>query len=1483
MSSGRTPIDARALTKKLDRTACDPAARAILGSLLLYVSGREDGPPTGVRRPSRQPESQEAARRPTRFQLLQAKFLGSGREPHLKRTREVGRLIPRDRHGPGRGLVSTTISKLLDKTKERAGDPGEKPRCSPPTGKSTVKSILKKFLAAEEKEAQETAARERPPAERPRAPTGLLPKVVGKSSVLSKLREKFEQSACLCSEAGLLPLRREERKKRNLQRKKMHRPEVRVLHTATMASTCVRTPPARFLACTAEPLPALSVATVVCGPRSWLSRCTKISHAGARRQPGREAGLRPDAGEAEPSGEGAHGTGPLQGEPREQPQAPAQRGGPEAVAPALPCVGPDSPALPGHVSALSLPSPLGSPSPSGARTVGATAGSAAFGSWEGRDARAAGPAGPLHEGAGQVPEVAMTVCSSEDEVPESEREPLFATQKHFPEQNGPQCIPPLHTPAVRAARRAQPAVEPPRITVQRPVVHEMPPAPACLGHAPPSRDVPSPERGAESAVESAHAGAGRAPAELGGPSGTPAGPRPSPTQGAPAGPSPAPPPGAAGADGSFPDAAAMQKPGGKGSGRGLESPNSPKHCEDISVENTSEPLDAGHPGPEPGGTPKPDDGPSSHNPTTRKGHLRRNSCGPSGGQHAPSLGGSSLTGAPTSPVAPPGGRVGPEAFAARGAGGLCTQGPRQGPPARSAQPLQVAQGNASRDFGKNGLSSFDERPKPSIEVPREMTGAAGVAGHAPPLPGSGRHPEHPGGEDGCGTPATGPRAAEGGGLVGQCLPQEPDPPHVWAPGAAAERSVLQGPASTVGPPAPHPQGAAHPSPVPCATREPAARESIAAAGGRDRGAEAGSPPGLDAQPPAPASTCHRPWGASPAGPSLGPGELLSPSENPRAAHREGLASEKQPPLGAELARPPPTAPSTESGAAQAGRAQERSPPDPCARSDPEAKSPGGEGPVLLSQGRQESQPAQGSTASGCVRSQQTPQPGGSGRSTVLLGPKVVQNLAKQPQAQLQSAQDLATEVGSPCPHSHKGQAGAPGPWAEQGRSPGQGQDTWAAKNPDTPPGSPEGLGSLAAQGQVQGQPQGQPQGQVQGQPQIQVQGQPQIQVQGQVKGQPQIQVQGQPQGQVQGQPQGQGQVQRQPQGQVQGQVKGQPQGQVQGQPQGQVQGQPQGQVKGQPQIQVQGQVQGQPQGQPQGQGQVQGQVQRQPQGQVQGQVKGQPQGQAPGQVQGQPQGQVQGQVKGQPQGQAPGQVQGQPQGQVQGQVKGQPQGQAPGQVKGQPQGQVQGWVQGQVQKQPQGRVQEQVQGQVQRQPQGQVQGQVKGQPQGQAPGQVQGQPQGRVQRQAWASRTAPPAREQPVAGAAGGAPAAGGSRGWGTAAPREGGQGDPAARSLPQGSQLPGGKSSTAPALEPANGSAMPVPGAGGCQSARPEGQEGLPSRPGAQRGPRGELAVPEQERRRKPSPLAKYRAQSFSDQRSFDLSFRPASLRASDTFDLPK
>ncbi|XP_012878165.1 PREDICTED: uncharacterized protein LOC105990348 [Dipodomys ordii] len=463
------PLDAPTLRKKLSRT-CDEGARALLSSLLLYVSECADGPPRPEDRAhgaGRTPPSQEASRRPTRFQLLQAKFMGTGREPYLKRTREVGRLISKDKQGPGRSLVSATINRLMEKTKEGASSPGhrplpsEKPRWGPPGGKSIVKNIVKKLLAVDEKE-KDTG--DKPSAQQPGSIRGLLPRIVGRSSILSKLKEKFEQSSCLHSEASVLPLHRAGRKSRSQQRKKVHRPQVRVLHTATMAPSFTRTPPLRFLACTAEPLPALSIATIVCGPQSWQSHCAKISHLDSRRHPQRETSMSSTSGDR---------TAPLNGEPIGQlesatisePQAdthsfglmaPSSECGPP---PGSCCISLQGKALPGPVPVLSSSA---SPGDAAAPAAGnKTQGLASHG-----------------QDAGEAPEITMTMCSSEDEADraptDAESQPLFAMQWHLPEQEATAWIPPLDPGADQAAQQAQPAIEPAQTTTQLPVVHKMP-------------------------------------------------------------------------------------------------------------------------------------------------------------------------------------------------------------------------------------------------------------------------------------------------------------------------------------------------------------------------------------------------------------------------------------------------------------------------------------------------------------------------------------------------------------------------------------------------------------------------------------------------------------------------------------------------------------------------------------------------------------------------------------------------------------------------------------------------------------------------------------------------------------------------------------------------------------------------------------------------------------------------------------------------
>ncbi|XP_073743549.1 uncharacterized protein [Callorhinus ursinus] len=498
---GKKPVDTQALRKKVSSVTCGPAARAILSSLLLYITDLQDRPPElpparmaagGKSRAGRSPGSQNGQQRPTCFQLLQAKFMGTGREPRLKKPREVGRLISKDKQGPGRSLVTATISKLLEKAREGASRPpqdrerphSQKPRQGLPAGKGTVKNILKMFLAAEEKEVREE----------PRAARAPLPKLATKrGSVLSKLREKFEQSGCLCSEAKVLPLRAEGRKK-NLQRRRTHLPESHVLRTTTMASTCIRTPLACFLACTAEPVLAFSIATVICGPRSWLSHCAKISHSQQGRVPSM-GGMAPRG--VRTAGQGQPGAGPAQPPaswamaPADSPETGFLGGGPPPIpGPAPSPASHRSGALPGSEPLVSLLKPA-SPEHAGAvrgdRTGDPPTGDTAQHTGAPGEARMGLWPGLPGAGAGMAPEVALTVCSSEDETEGVtlglEGDPLFAVQETFPEQKVAGHVLPLLLSTVQALRCTQSAVGSPQVTVARPDTRQMSPPPATLPKA----------------------------------------------------------------------------------------------------------------------------------------------------------------------------------------------------------------------------------------------------------------------------------------------------------------------------------------------------------------------------------------------------------------------------------------------------------------------------------------------------------------------------------------------------------------------------------------------------------------------------------------------------------------------------------------------------------------------------------------------------------------------------------------------------------------------------------------------------------------------------------------------------------------------------------------------------------------------------------------------------------------------------------------
>ncbi|XP_074048194.1 inactive ADP-ribosyltransferase ARH2 isoform X2 [Macrotis lagotis] len=528
----KTPIDPMALKKKMNKMISDPGVFAVLNSLLLYITEHCEGSPQVPPKKAKWAESKEnkrnsisesqdpnSCRRPTKFQLLQSKFMNPNREPYIKKTREVGRLIFKDRQGANRSFVNTTINKLLEKTKEKTEEnrkPSvvEKSRWINPTGKSTVKTILKMFLAVEEKEAKEKEARENLLVQKQRVSNGVLPKIVRKKNpVFSKLKEKFEQSGTLCSEANVLLLRKEDRKKKILQKKKMHRSEIQVLRLATMASTNIKTPLAQHLACIAEPMPAFSLATVISSPFSWMSHSTKISRSYSQTAPRRKTSKSSGPQFIKPNETKIPENMLLDRENKEQienmqdlmPKVMTNQGdlveskrasygaGPDFLSiidsfPTLceskvacpPIVAPHSPCMQG-VTGLSGTDKI----------LSSKGGNSALNLWEASPhVNLADPCATRQDrsynslqgvGVGEIPEITMSISSSEEEseliTPDSEREPLFAAQKCFSEQKASENIPSLHSPAVKASPSIQSTIDPPQVTIHLPVVYKMPPLP----------------------------------------------------------------------------------------------------------------------------------------------------------------------------------------------------------------------------------------------------------------------------------------------------------------------------------------------------------------------------------------------------------------------------------------------------------------------------------------------------------------------------------------------------------------------------------------------------------------------------------------------------------------------------------------------------------------------------------------------------------------------------------------------------------------------------------------------------------------------------------------------------------------------------------------------------------------------------------------------------------------------------------------------
>ncbi|XP_038015717.1 protein ADP-ribosylarginine hydrolase-like protein 1 isoform X2 [Motacilla alba alba] len=500
-------IDPLVLKKKLNRMATEQGAFAVLSSLLQYVTELAAGDPQISNKRTKWAEGKENQVRsnqpcpdpvrvqyPTRFQLLRSRFLNSNREPYTKKRREVGKLVIKEK------MWVSRAGNKLDRSRDRKGDgkavdedadtaPSERARWTSVTGKNTVKDILKKFLAAEEKEAKEKS-----PSWKKKGANSSLPKIVNKNSVLSKLKEKFEQSTfCSAAEVKASLLRKGERKTKNFpSRKAIHKPEVRVLRMAAMTATGIKSPESQNLVCSMAPVPRFSMATKINHPWSWsknnatkqpFGHGTLLKEKEGSNRDHREnktlvnaAQVREDKEELLEAPEAmSDAKDCAEGKIDSTKQGPnfhpllnnsstthKNKALADCIPPLPECglecdrtnmpAGPDTSSLLGITNALQHVKEDRPPSDS-------PDSSAAEGSHE---------QSPQDTKQGEIPEISLYVYGSDEddiELTEPEKDPFFAGQECVPEQKALENILPLYSPKFSASCEGEPSMDDQQLTV----------------------------------------------------------------------------------------------------------------------------------------------------------------------------------------------------------------------------------------------------------------------------------------------------------------------------------------------------------------------------------------------------------------------------------------------------------------------------------------------------------------------------------------------------------------------------------------------------------------------------------------------------------------------------------------------------------------------------------------------------------------------------------------------------------------------------------------------------------------------------------------------------------------------------------------------------------------------------------------------------------------------------------------------------------
>ncbi|XP_071286789.1 inactive ADP-ribosyltransferase ARH2 isoform X1 [Agelaius tricolor] len=510
-------IDPLVLKKKLNRMATEQGAFAVLSSLLQYVTELAAGDSQISNKRTKWAEGKEnqvssnqpcpdpvRVQYPTRFQLLRSRFLNTNREPYTKKRREVGKLVIKEK------MWVSRAGNKLDRSRDRKGDgkavdedadtaPSDRARWTSVTGKNTVKNILKKFLAAEEKEAKGES-----PSWKKKGENSSLPKIVNKNSVLSKLKEKFEQSTlCSAAEVKASLLRKGARKTKNFpSRKAIHKPEVRVLRMAAMTATGIKSPESQNLVCSMVPVPRFSMATKINHPWSWSkNNATKqpfghgtllrekegsnrdhrenktLGNAAQVREDEEELLVAPEAvSDAKDSAEGKMDStkqGPNFHPVLNNSSTTHENKALADCIPPLPecgldCdrtnipAGPDTSSLLGITNALQNVKEESPPSDS-----------PDSGTAEGSHEQS-----PQDTTLGEIPEISLCVYGSDEddtELTEPEKDPFFAGQKCVPEQKALENMLPFYSPKFSASCEVEPSMNDQQLTVLIPASGTKPP------------------------------------------------------------------------------------------------------------------------------------------------------------------------------------------------------------------------------------------------------------------------------------------------------------------------------------------------------------------------------------------------------------------------------------------------------------------------------------------------------------------------------------------------------------------------------------------------------------------------------------------------------------------------------------------------------------------------------------------------------------------------------------------------------------------------------------------------------------------------------------------------------------------------------------------------------------------------------------------------------------------------------------------------